>query len=64
MKNKRTYYLSILYIAVYAIIIQFVYPELEITALATVIALLGFASALMTNYLLPKSNNNQGDNDE
>lgn len=64
MRNKRLYILSIFYIAVYAIIVKFVYPELEITALATVIALLGFASALITNYLLPKPNNNQGHNDE
>jgi len=64
MGNKRIYILSILYIAVYAIIVKFVYPELEITALATVIALLGFASALITNYLLPKPNNSQGNNDE
>jgi hypothetical protein len=54
MGNKRIYFLSIIYIATYAVVIKFVYPELEITALATIIALLGFASALVTNYLLPK----------
>jgi hypothetical protein len=64
MGNKRMYFLSILYIAAYAVVIKFVYPELEITALATIIPLLGFASALVTNYLLPKPRNNQGDNDE
>ena len=64
MGTKRTYLLSILYIAAYAVIVKFIYPELEITALATVIALLGFASAVATNYLLQKSNNNQGKDDE
>jgi hypothetical protein len=64
MGNKRIYILSILYIALYAIIVNFFYPELEITALKTVIALLGFASALITNYLLSKPNNSQGKNNE
>ena len=64
MSNKRTYFLSILYIAANAVFIKFVYPELEITALATIIGLLGFASALFTNYLLPKPKNNQRNSDE
>jgi hypothetical protein len=55
---------SILYITAYAVIIKFTYPELEITALTTVIATLGFTSAVATNYLLKKSNNNQGQDDE
>tara|TARA_R110002020_G_scaffold391985_1_gene602354 strand:+ start:179 stop:373 length:195 start_codon:yes stop_codon:yes gene_type:complete len=64
MGNKRIYFLSILYIAAYAIIVKFVYPELEVAALVTVIALLGFVSALITNYLLSKRNDNKGNYDE
>lgn len=64
MGNKRIYLFSILYITAYAVIIKFTYPELEITALTTVIATLGFTSAVATNYLLKKSNNNQGQDDE
>lgn len=64
MGNKQIYFFSILYITAYAIIVKFVYPELKITALATVIAILGFASALITNYLLPKRNDNKGNYDE
>ncbi|MCB2264167.1 MAG: hypothetical protein LGR52_14705 [Candidatus Thiosymbion ectosymbiont of Robbea hypermnestra] len=52
MGKKRVYLLSILYIAGYAMLIKFIYPELEVTALSTVIAVLGFASALATNYLI------------
>lgn len=63
MGNKRIYFLSIFYIAVYATIVKLVYPELQITALVTVIAIFGFTSAVITNYLLPKRNNNQGNND-
>ena len=64
MRKKRVYFLSILYITAYAVIVKLVYPELVITALVTVIVLLGFASALVTNYLLPKSKSNQGKDDE
>ncbi|WP_089724275.1 hypothetical protein [Candidatus Thiosymbion oneisti] len=54
MKKKRVYLLTIAYIAVYAMLTKLTYPELEITALTTVIAVLGFVSALATNYLIKK----------
>lgn len=64
MGNKRIYILSIFYITIYAIIFKFTYPELVITSLSTVIAVIGFISALITNYLLPRANSNQGNKDE
>lgn len=64
MGSKRIYFLSISYIAAYAVIVKLIYPELEITALATVIAFLGFASALVTNYLFTRHLDSQGKNDE
>ena len=36
MRNKNVYFLSIGYIAIYAMTVKFVYPELDVTALATV----------------------------
>lgn len=62
MGNKRVYFFTIISIAIYAIVFKFVYPELEITALTTVIAILGYLSALFINYLLLKYK--KGENDE
>ena len=63
MKSKRFYVLSILYIALYAILVKLAYPELEITALTTVIALLGLVSAVVTNSLLAKVKRDQRKDD-
>ena len=53
MVNKKwVYLLSIVYIAVYALLFKWIYPELDITALVTVITVLGFISALATNSLI------------
>lgn len=54
MGKKRIYLLSILYITGYAMLVKFLYPELEVTTLSTVIAVIGFVSALATNYLIEK----------
>lgn len=64
MGGKRIYILSICYIAAYSVVVNFIYPELDVTALATMIAIFGFTSALVTNYLLPKIKSNKGDGDE
>lgn len=62
--KKRIFFLSIFFIALYALIVGFVYPELEVTALVTVITLLGIASGLIAHYLLPKTKTDQGNGDE
>lgn len=54
MGKKQIYILVVLYISVYAIIIKFVFPELELEKLSMVIAILGFVSALITSFLLHK----------
>lgn len=64
MGGKRIYILSICYIAAYSLVVNFTYPELDVTALVTLIAIFGFASALVTNYLLLKVKNDKGDSDE
>lgn len=60
MGRKRLYLLTIFYIVVLAIVFKFLYPELKVTELATVIAVLGFIAALGSNFLFNKIKQRQG----
>jgi Flp pilus assembly protein TadB len=65
MRSKRLYLLTIFYIAILAAIFKWLYPEVRVTALATVIAILGFAAALGSNFLINRRKQKRGeDNDE
>ena len=63
MKNKRLYLLTLFYIVVLAIIFNWTYPEVSVTAVTTVIALCGFILALGTNVLINIVKNQQGKHD-
>ena len=54
MRSKRLYLLTIFYISVFAITFKFLYPEVKVTALITLIALVGFGAALGTNLLISR----------
>ncbi len=54
MTNKRVYLFSVFYIAVYATAFIYVYPSVSPGAVMTVLAILGFLSALLTDYILRK----------
>ena len=63
MKNKRLYLLTLFYIVGLAIIFNWVYPEVSVTAVTTVIALCGFIFALGTNVLISFLKKQQGKGD-
>ena len=63
MRSKRLYLLAICYIAVFAIVFKWFYPELAVTALTTVVALCGFIAALGTNWLITRMKRKRGQND-
>ena len=52
MRSKRLYLLTIFYIVVLAILFKLFYPEVQVTALTVVIALLGFIFALGSNFVI------------
>ena len=52
MRSKRLYLLTIFYIVVLAILFKLFYPEVQVTALTIVIALLGFIFALGSNFVI------------
>lgn len=60
MGSKRLYLLTIFYIAVFAIVFKWRYPEMQVTAIITVIALLGFIVALGSNFLINRIKQSQG----
>lgn len=64
MRNKNVYFLSIGYIAIYAMTVKFVYPELDVAALATVISLFGISSGLITHYIFQKITKTKDSNNE
>lgn len=63
MGSKRLYLLTIFYIVILAIVFKWFYPEVEVTTLTTVIALLGFIFALGSNFLINRIKQNQGKDD-
>lgn len=63
MKNKRLYLLTLFYIVVLAVIFNWMYPEVSVTAVTTVIALCGFIIALGTNILINFIKKQQGNDD-
>lgn len=63
MRSKRVYLLSVFYIAVLAAAFQWFYPETPVTAVATVVALLGFALALATHLAIKRFANPPGKTD-
>ena len=52
MRSKRLYLLTIFYVVVLAILFKLFYPEVQVTALTIVIALLGFIFALGSNFVI------------
>ena len=52
MRSKRLYLLTIFYIVVLGILFKLFYPEVQVTALTIVIALLGFIFALGSNFVI------------
>ena len=60
--NKRLYLLTIIYIAIFAIIFKFIYPETPVTSLTVVIALLGFIFALGNNFVINRIKRKRGKN--
>ena len=63
MKSKRLYLLSIFYIVIFTIVFKWLYPELEVTSVITVIALLGFVVGLGTHFLITRIQQSKGKND-
>ena len=61
--SKRLYLLTIFYIVVFAIVFKWLYPEVQVTALAIVIALLGFICALGSNFVINLIKQNRGKDD-
>ncbi|KPJ90818.1 MAG: hypothetical protein AMJ53_12865 [Gammaproteobacteria bacterium SG8_11] len=64
MKNKRLYLFTLFYIVVLAIVFHWIYPEVSLTAVTTVIALCGFILAIGTNVLMNCVKKQQGKDDE
>ena len=52
MGKKRIFLLSIFFISVYALTTKLIYPEVELSALVTVISILGIGSALIADYVI------------
>ena len=63
LRNKRLYLLTIFYIVVFAIIFKLIYPEVPVTSLTIVIALLGFIFALGSNFVINRIKQKRGKND-
>jgi len=63
LKNKRLYLLTLLYIVVLAILFSWIFPEVSVAAVTTVIALCGFILALGTNVLINLIKKQQGKDD-
>jgi hypothetical protein len=64
MKSKRLYILTIFYIAVFAILFNLTYDEVDATALTTIIALVGFVFAFVTDFLIRIIMKKRGNNAE
>ncbi len=64
MGNKRLYFLTIFYIALFATIFKLTYIEVPVAALTVVIALLGFISAFISDYCIKKITQYRRENDE
>ena len=54
MGRMRFYLLTVFYIVVFAIVFKWFYPEVSVTAVTTVIALLGFIFAFGSNFLIKR----------
>lgn len=63
LKNKKLYLLTICYIVVFAIIFKLIYPEVPVTSLTIVIALLGFIFALVSNFVINRIKQKRGKTD-
>ena len=63
LRSKRFYALAIGYIALFAIVFKWIYPEVAVTALTTVVALCGCAAALGTNWLITRMKRKRGKDD-
>ncbi len=61
MLGKRLYILAIIYIALLAIIIRYVYPELNLSSLLIVIGSLGFVLAFVTDKIINQIKRENGD---
>lgn len=57
LKSKRLYLLAIFYIAIIVILFNWIYPEVPVTSLSLVIALLGFILALGSNFAINRIKN-------
>lgn len=62
--DKKLYILSIVYIGIIAVILNYVYPEFEITSLKIVIASTGFAFAFATTWIIRYMSKKEGITDE
>lgn len=60
MGNKRLYLLTIFYITIFVIIFKFIYPEVPVTSLTIVIALVGFIFALGSNFVINQIKQKRG----
>lgn len=54
MVNKKIFFLTIFNIVVLSLLFKWLYSEVSVTAITTVIALLGYILALGFNYLIKK----------
>lgn len=54
MKGKLLYILIIGYITIIAIVFRSLYPEVRITAVMTIVAILGFVLAIITNFIIDR----------
>jgi len=64
MLNKRLYLLTLFFIVVFALIFRFVYPEVQVTQVMTVISLTALLASFGVNFVIQQIHQKKGASDE
>jgi hypothetical protein len=64
MLNKRLLLLTLFFIVIFALIFRFVYPEVQVTQVMTVISLTALLASLGVNFVIQQIQQKRGASDE